>query len=413
MASPAPTKSPFFAGLSDSAFLTAASFFAAAGNYAFQALMRRHLSWSEFGYLNATLSLILFAGVPLTAAGQTLTHHLALISARGDQEKMVRVQAASLKLLRHLTWVLFALCLILIHPVSEFLHFPRTSLVWTSLLLIPVNLWSALGAAWCSGLSRFRLFSFLIVLTAVVRLASGEILVNLYPWAEAGLVATILSGLILAMVVIFSPHHGTAARLRDALRNRKLLISGAASLAFSFGSLAFLQGDQVIAQRHFPGDMLGQYSGAGLLGRAIVWLSLPVLTVYFTRRSGHDQTRQSPTPLLGAYFALIAGGAVFLVLFREPLLTLLLGAQGPALTTMTLEFAAVMIPIGILQALGFHFLAARRIPECLTFGGCGITYLIVLTCYGQTPFLLLECMGAAATASIVLLVSLMLVRSRS
>jgi len=45
---------------------TAANLIVAVGNYLFQTVMQRHLSWNEFGYLNATLSLILFAGVPLT-----------------------------------------------------------------------------------------------------------------------------------------------------------------------------------------------------------------------------------------------------------------------------------------------------------------------------------------------------------
>src|SRR5476651_747905 len=100
MASPAPNKTIPGGWISDGMILTGANFLAAVGNYLFQAVMRRHLSWSEFGYLNATLSLILFAGVPLTAASQTLTHHLAQIRATGDGEKMRRLQAASLKLLR-------------------------------------------------------------------------------------------------------------------------------------------------------------------------------------------------------------------------------------------------------------------------------------------------------------------------
>src|SRR5271163_2193992 len=123
---PSPVRTNTFppAWLSDGLLLTAANFVAALGNYLFQALMRRHLPWSEFGYLNATLSLILFAGVPLTAASQTLTHHLAQI---GAGEKRDLLQAASLKLLRRLTWILFAVCLLLLYPVTGFLHFPRMS----------------------------------------------------------------------------------------------------------------------------------------------------------------------------------------------------------------------------------------------------------------------------------------------
>ena len=400
--------------LSDGAILTAANFLAAAANYLFQALMRRHLSWSEFGYLNATIGLIMFAGVPLTAASQTVTHHLALVGATGDTEKMQRLQAASLKFLRHLTWFLFAVSLVLLYPVADFLHFPRMSLAWVALLWIPINLWSTLGGAWCAGLSRFRLYAFLLMATGLVRLAAGDVIVRMYPWAEAGIYASMLSGLVLALVVAINPHHGTAARLRQTLFDRDMIIYGGAALAVSFSTFVFLQGDQIIAQRHFTGEELGRYSGAGLLGRAIVWASLPVLIVYFTRRSGHDPVHhESPARLLWAYLALIGAGAIFLIVMKGPLLMLLLGTHDAGLADMADDFAFVMIPIGILQAMGYHYLASRRILECMVFGGCGLAYLIALAVFGQTPVLMLEWMGGVAFASIMIMGMLTLMRRTS
>ena len=396
--------------LSDGMILTAANLLGAIANYLFQAVMRRHLSWSEFGYLNATIGLIMFAGVPLTAASQTVTHHLALVGATGDTERMQRLQATSLKFLRHLTWVLFAISLVLLYPVADFLHF-RSSLAWVALLCIPVNLWSILGGAWCAGLSRFRLYAFLLIMAGVVRLAAGTIIVKFYPWAEAGIYATILSGIVLASVVALSPHHGTEARLRQSLFDRDLIIYGLAAFAVSFATFVFLQGDQVIAQRHFSGDELGRYSGAGLLGRAIVWASLPVLIVYFTRRSGHDPAHKSPDHLLWAYLALVGIGAILLILLKVPLLYLLLGTHDdPELAAMTTQFALTMVPIGILQAMGYHYLASRRIPECLVFGGCGLVYLVLLAVYGRTSTLMLDWMAGAASASIVVLGAMALAR---
>jgi len=391
------------AWLSDGLILTGANFLAALGNYLFQAVMRRELSWSEFGYLNSTLSLIIFAGVPLTAASQTLTHHLAQVRALGDEEKVARLQAASLKLLRYLTWALFGFCALLLVPVSEYLRFPRMSLAWIGLLWIPINLWSMLGGAWCTGLSRFRLLSVLMISAMLVRLLTGAIAAHLYPWAEAGISASIFSGLVLASIAVFSPHHATVASLRQVLLQRDWLIYGAAALAVTFGAFVFLQGDQIMAQRHFPGEELGRYSGAGLLGRAIVWASLPILTVYFTRRSSHNVTQASPSILLVVYLAMIGAGALGVLLLRNFILQLFLGVQDAELSHMAAQFVLAMVPIGILQAMGCHYLAARRLPECLAFGGCGLAYLLALSVYGQTPGLMLNTMGMGATASILIL----------
>jgi hypothetical protein len=341
--------------------------------------------------------------VPLTAASQALTHHLAQIRARGHEEKIAELQAASLKLLRYLTWALFVFCALLLVPVSDYLRFPRMSLAWVGLLWIPVNLWSMLGGAWCSGLSRFRLLSILMILATLVRVGTGAIAVSFYPWAEAGISASVLSGLVLASIAVFSPHHASAASLRKVLLQRDWLIYGIASLAVAFGAFVFLQGDQIVAQRHFPGEELGRYSGAGLLGRTVVWASLPVLTVYFTRRSGHDHALSSSVRLLGVYLGMICAGAVGILLLRVFILQIFLGTQDAELAAMTAKFAVAMVPIGILQGMGCHYLAARRFPECMAFGFCGLTYLVALSLFGQTPDRMLEVMGISATVSVVVL----------
>jgi O-antigen/teichoic acid export membrane protein len=415
MPSSACDKSAATTWLSDGMILTVANFVAALGNYFFQALMRRHLSWSEFGYLNATLSLILFAGVPLTAASQTMTHHLAQIGALGRVEKVAQLQAASLKLLRHLTWIVFGLCVLLLPPLAAYLHFPRMSLAWAALLWIPVNLWSTLGGAWCAGLSRFRLLSLLIIGAAFLRFGAGALAVALYPWAEAGIAATILSGVILASLAVFSPHHTTVANLRQIMFQRDWILYGIAAMAIAFGSLVFLQSDQILAQRHFPSEQLGRYTGAGLLGRTVVWAGLPILTVYFTRRSGHHAAQASPTPLIGIYLAMIACGAVGILVIRVPLLQLFLGVHGSDLAELsatTAHFAVAMIPIGVLQVMGCHFLATRRLPECLAFAACAIGYLIALSLLGQTPPLMLQVMTEGAAISVLLLGLVSLLRRR-
>ncbi|MCE0482953.1 MAG: hypothetical protein LV479_01795 [Methylacidiphilales bacterium] len=396
--------------LSDGVLLVSANLVAAVANYLFQATMKRSLSWSEFGYLNSTVSLIIFTSLPLTAASQTMTHHLAQVHKRDEPEKIAELQAASLKLLRRLTWVIFALSALLIYPVSEFLRFPRFSLAGIGLLWIPVILWSALGGSWCSGLSRFRLLAGLLILSAVIRLVAGAIAAHFYPWAESGLIATILSGVAMAAVALFSPHHATPARMRAILFQRTFLAYGAASLAVTFAAYVFLHGDQIIAQRYFPGEELGRYTGAGLLGRAIIWACVPLLTVYFTHRSGHDSTRPVTNRLPWFFLALLVTGVIFVALFRGLLLRIFLGEHDASMDAYAARFAVNILPIGVLQLLGTHCLAARRLPECLLIGLCGIIYLFAMILFGVTPSDMLTCMGLVPTISLLVVGGFMLAR---
>jgi hypothetical protein len=77
---------------------------------------------------------------------------------------------------------------------------------------------------------------------------------------------------------------------------------------------------------------------------------------------------------------------------------------------MTARFAFAMVPIGILQAMGYHYLAARRFTECLAFAGCAVAYLVALATCGQTPDLMLGTMAQVASGSVVLLALITLAR---
>lgn len=393
----------------DGMILTVANLIAAFGNYLFQAMMGRHLSLAEFGYLNSSFGLISFAGVPLTAASQAVAHHLARLSAEGKEEALADVQAKSLKFLRHLTWMIFAASVVLLHPVATFFRFPRMSLAWMALAWVPVNLWAVLGQGWCAGFSRFRLLSGLLISSAVARLVAGYLIVQFFPKAEAGVAANIIAALVLAAVAVFNPHHGTSSKLRESVFDSDTVQYGLASLAVCLGLFAFLQGDQVIAQRHFPGELLGRYTAAGLLGRAIVWGALPVLTVYFTNRSEQEHGTKASGNLLWSYLALLGCGSLFLIIFSKPLLYIFLKRSDPDMVHLMGNFAVVMIPIGILQAMGNYYLAARRKWECFLFGLGGVFHLGLLTWAGRTPALMITLMFGSSLGVILFMAAAALV----
>jgi hypothetical protein len=112
---------------------------------------------------------------------------------------------------------------------------------------------------------------------------------------------------------------------------------------------------------------------------------------------------------------MLALGAVGILVIRVPLLQLFLGVHGSDLAELsatTAHFAVAMIPIGVLQVMGCHFLATRRLPECLAFAACAIGYLIALSLLGQTPPLMLQVMTEGAAISVLLLGLVSLLRRR-
>ena len=387
-----------------SAVLTAASFVGALGNYAFQALMGRMLPLSEFGYLSAALGMVGMVTIGVAAASQAVTHHLARHQARDEQQRVGELKAASTVFLLYLTVASSVVALVFIHPISVFFHVPRPAITGWVLACILVGLWSALATAWCAGLGRFHFLAALGVTSVLVRLATGVLGGRVWSVAETGVAASVASALVLVLIVIWRERASLHLRGRVALLWEPEFVRFlVASVAVCAGNYAFLQSDAVVAQRCLPGDALGSYSAAGMLGRAVVALPFPILTVFFTARSGQERSSKATMLQLAAFAALLLVGAVVVAVGREWWCRLLLGKIEPTTVSLMTRFAVAMIPVGLLQAAGLYLLAARKLAPCIVYGVCGIAYGAVLTRWGGDAEALLALIlwGASAALAVV------------
>lgn len=400
-------------------WLTAVNFVASIGHFAYQLYMGRVLSLSEFGSFNTTLSLVNLLAVPLAAASQAITHDLAWHHANDNQRELRQLQFACQKMLRHFTWVLSLLALALIQPLTVFFHFPRASLMVVALACVPITMWSLLGSVWCAGLSRFKLLAGLNFGSMVVRFATGAALVYVWPKAESAVAATFAAGCVLASVVIF--HRPTKEETATATADtgespwtREFIIYLGAALLVGLANFSYCFIDQLIAQRYLEGENLGLYVAAGLLARAVFWGSQPLLVVYFTQRSGREHSTRGSISLWLIYVAVVVVGVMLLWFLQVPLCKLLLGPNKmhelPAMLEILKLFIRVVIPVGILQGLGFYYLAAERLPESYLFGFLGLGYCAVLIFFGRSMEMMLSLMLGAAVISLLVLLLVAVIR---
>jgi O-antigen/teichoic acid export membrane protein len=106
----------------------------------------------------------------------------------------------------------------------------------------------------------------------------------------------------------------------------------------------------------------------------------------------------------------LAVGTGVLVLGEDLLTKLILGRDEEEMTALIYRFAVAMVPIGMLQAAGFFYLATRRMLECYVFGTFGLLYSLVLTLYGHQSGMMLSLMFGGAALSVLALSGLSLAR---
>ena len=380
---------------------SAASFLALLIHYVFQIIVSPQLGGTtgEYGLVLATITFIGLLGLPLTIATQAVTHYIARFHFSGDDARLHGLLAGCRKFLFYVTIAGSVVAIILVKPLGDFFHIPRTSLTLIALACVLGTLWSSYMTALCQGLGWFKRLALVGLLAAVFRVLFGWPTTRIWPTAEWAVLASavmLLPNLILLFWKKDFPRRTDAAVSPWNSEFVQFLIVSAACAS---GTYCFNQGDLLVAQRYFSGVERDAYGSAGLFARALPTAVGPLLTVLFTHRSSrqhhHGDDLREQLKLLGLYAFGLVSGAIALFVLRNFCLEIL-HRNTPAAADMIGRLAITMTFVGLLQALAMWALASRWIKISLLYGALGIAYWLTLLFRGKSPAALLQTMPVAA-----------------
>jgi len=384
-------------------------------HYLFQIIVSRQLGGEtgEYGLALTTLTFVGFLGLPLAIATQAVTHYIARFHFSGDDVRLHGLLAGCRRFLFQVTLAGSVIAIILVKPLGDFFHIPRTSLTLIALACVLGGLWGSYVTALCQGLAWFKRLAFIGLLAAILRVLFGWLTTKIWPVAEWAVLASAV--MLMANLILlfwkndFPRRTGTATSPWDREFVQFLVVS----TACMFGSNCFSQGDLLVANKFFSKSDLDAYGSAGLLARALPTAVGPLLTVLFTHRSSrhHGDALHEQLKLLGLYAFGLFSGAVSLYGLKTFALQLL-HRNTPDAAGMIGQFSITMVFAGLLQALAFWALASRWLKISLLYGVLGLGYWVTLFATGQTPAALLQTMPVAAGAAFVVLFFFWLVTMR-
>jgi hypothetical protein len=261
------------------------------------------------------------------------------------------------------------------------------------------GLWGSYVTALCQGLGWFKRLALVGLLTAILRVVFGGLTTKIWPVAEWAVLASAVMLLANLVLLIWKKDFPRRTEVAISPWNSEFVQFLVVSAAFVIGGYCFTQGDLLVAKKFFTKDQLDAYGSAGLLARGLPTVSGPLLTVLFTHRSSrdyhHSNDLKEQLKLLAVYaFGLVSGAIVLFVL--KGLCLQILHRNTPEAAAMIGRFAATMVFVGLLQALGTWALASRWIKISLLYGGLGISYWLTLFFLGKSPAALLQTMPVAA-----------------
>ena len=164
--------------------LSAVGLLGGLGNFAFQTIIGRHLKQGEYGFVNSTLGFVGLLGLPLTIATMAVTHYIARYNATGDAARLQGLLAGCRRFLLRLTIAGSVFAAVLVKPLGDFFHVPRTSLTLVALVCVLAGLWGSFATALCQGLAWFKRLALIGILGVALRLAFGGLMTLEMPTAE-------------------------------------------------------------------------------------------------------------------------------------------------------------------------------------------------------------------------------------
>jgi hypothetical protein len=385
-------------------------------NLVAQIILRRELMPGEFATFNTLLGLVGLMGVPLFALQVSFARFRP---ADTRPERLAAILGARVPAMQAfaVAWALIAL--LLLFPILALLHVPRSSLGLFALPNILLMVAAYFSATLSESQSRWRLWGWLLLAASLVRLLFLVILSPFEPWTETGLAAGWLAGLILLTPILrLSGFAISWERLRAILPDREFVIYLAATFSALLGLFLFTNGDRMVAQTWFgrPEDnnmglvhwsVFDGYQTAGLLARALLWGTQPLLLLFFVERERLTRTTTTSLRIFWVYVAVLIAGAVALYLLTQPLAWIFGGVDSEATRYFLPSFAIAMVPMGLIQGIGVFSIASRRYPECFTLGGCSVVYTLLLYLIGRPQLMLSYVFGGGIVAlTVVLLIGL-------
>lgn len=405
----------------------------ALANLAFQVIFFREMTWDEttageFGLLNAALGIIGLLTVPLLAIHHAF--HLYPIrppNVRPDP-RLESLRSSIVIVVETSAWVWGGVCCLLTLLPLPLPYLPRLHLQLFALFNVLLALGGVVSRTICESEKQKGQWIVLFVGAALARVlfaTVGTVWNPFEPWADAGLTAFFVAGIITLIPALRPREIDWATRMKalQAVLDREFLLFAGATFSVLLGLYLFTNADRIVAvawmdvvagQRVYmiAGSQVDfdEYQASGLLGRALLWGTQPLLWILFARRARLHKSIPSSLTFFWLYLGALLVGALLLGCLTQP--GILHAISGPFSVAGKLAptFAVVMIPLGLIQGLGIFSLASRRYPECFVLGGCSIAYTIILFLFGRQPGLMLPYMFGAGVVSLMIVLFVGVVR---
>lgn len=384
-------------------------------NFLFQVTMGRMLDPTEYGTLNALLSLLMITIIPFSTIMMMLARQTSIYKVGQDLPSIRSLFDVSYRRLYGIGTAIFLVFLVVAPLVTSFLQLGTVTPVILLGLVSLLSMSYPINLAFLQGLQAFGFLALASGALGPLRYGFCVLLVLLGRGVDG-----VLFGLILCYLALFGlsiwPIYGVLRNVtvRDRIAPPSLARAFPefmANLCFAF----MTQFDLVIVKHLFKPDLTGTYAVAAVLGRAVMYLPVSLVLALFPMVTESHTLNRDPRPFLWkalSYTLLLSGtGALLCWLFPDLILGFLFGQKYLDASPLLRLYGMAMLPLALVLVL-MNFVIAQgrtRIWLLLSLGAASemgmilllhsdLMHILVAVFVGGT-FSLALCMYAAVRSS--------------
>jgi len=345
-------------------------------NLLYHFFMIRILPPTDYGHLNTLITLYMTIAVPAGMVQIATTKFFSSFKVHNQYHQAIGLGRHFLLLMSIIGLSLFLLVMFTSSHISSFLQISSRG----SVILLALSLMFAMvipvPQGGLQGLQKFGFLAFNDIVNGGLKFALGVLFV-LLGWGVLGaLGAFAISGFVTAFLLFFV--------LRNSLENWKKSLGGepkiegverfsvieayrffipAGAILMCFTVLTNV--DVILVKHFFPPIEAGYYSIAQMVGKIVLFLPLPVVTVMFPKLSSSGDQENKKLSILGKSLmtaGILCGGAIVLgLLFPALIIGILSGKMYAECIPMVRLFCVNMTFFSlILIVLNYHLSTQKR-----------------------------------------------------
>lgn len=345
----------------DNFILLAATMMVNLGAFLFHIVMGRFLGPSSYGILGVILAIIYILSIPVNSIQTIITKFVSQLNSNKEYNKINFLLRRSLLKLGYIGLFALVIFIILIPPISTFLHIPKINL----LILSPIILFATLGPivkGGLQGLQKFKALGINMITEIIVKLGLGILLVYTVLGLNGTILAIVLSALVTILLGLIQLKKFLNKKYSEYFDPKEVYkYSYPVIFILTFLMLIFSI-DLFLVKHFFSSDNAGLYAAASLIGKIIFFASFSISQVMFPKSVDNFNKRKSNIKIIkkSMLLTLILAIPAIIIYFLVPTLIIkilfgqgyteishLIGFFGVAMTFFSLSYMLALYNLSI------------------------------------------------------------------